>query len=146
MSDRISVTVCAGRSVAISPHPSGLVQLGPLYLRGGDTLQVDREEAERLYQRGEILHPVTGRPKPEPIRHVGPTITYGDGRAIPVSDQAAQLSAAGHAEREGLAEAERQREAQRRNGREPRQMVRSGHPTGSFDPLGPILGMPDGWP
>lgn len=150
MDTKINVTVAPGGSVSISPHPSGLAQLGPLHLRDGETLQVTREEADRLYQRGDILHPETGRPKPTPAPVSGPTVTYGAGRAIPVSDYGALVVAAERASRESLEEADRQHEERRRagirrNGMEPRNMVSTRYPTGSFDPLGPILGMQDDW-
>jgi hypothetical protein len=45
MTNTITVTVAPGGSAAISPHPSGLAQLGPLTLREDDTLQVSREKA-----------------------------------------------------------------------------------------------------
>lgn len=146
MTTKITVVVAPGGSVSISPHPSGLAQLGPLHLRDGETLQVTREKAEQLYQRGDILHPDTGRPKPTPTPVSGPTVTYGAGRAIPVSDPGALVAAAERATRESLEEADRQHEERRRagirrNGMEPRNMVSTRHPTGSVDPLGPICGL-----
>lgn len=147
ITDMILVTVAPGECLTISPHPSGIPDLGPLYLGAGDTHRVTPAEAERLYQAGKIVSPVTGQAKRRKAdRAAVPTVTYGSSYAIPISDHGALVAAAERATRQGLEEADRQHEERRRaglrrNGMEPRNMVSSRHPTGSIDPLGPICAL-----
>jgi hypothetical protein len=150
MTDTILVTVAEGQTVAVSPHPSGIPGIGPLHLGAGDTLHATPAEADRLWQQGRIHHPVTGKVKQQARDlHPTPTVTYGNGPPIPVTDSTALAIAAERLGREALAahdkaEEDRRDREQRANeqGEERRGAVRvTRHPTGSMDPLGPIAGI-----
>ncbi|MBP0446713.1 hypothetical protein J8J14_18205 [Roseomonas sp. SSH11] len=150
MADTILVTVAEGQTVTVSPHPSGIPGIGPLHLGAGDTLRATPEEADRLWRQGRIRHPVTGEVKQQARDiHPSPTVTYGNGRPIPVTDSTALVIAAERFGREALAahdraEDERHERERRANqqGQEKRVAVRvTRHPTGSMDPLGPIAGI-----
>jgi len=60
----VLVTVAPGATLTVSPHPSGVAEVGPLILGAGSTHRVEQAEAARLYQNGTILHPTTGKAKP----------------------------------------------------------------------------------
>jgi hypothetical protein len=150
ITDIVTVTVAPGQTVTISPHPSGIPELGPLTLHAGESLTVTGDKADRLWEDGRILHPVTGQAKLKQPRdpHPAPTITYGNGRPIPISDQAALIPASMRAERDAVAaydKAEEERQDRERlangQGQERRVAVRVTHPTGSMGPLGPIAGI-----
>jgi hypothetical protein len=76
MSNLIRVKVAPGKSYTVSPHPSGIRELPPLRLQGGDEMMVAPDEAQVLFARGTILHPVTGAVRPEPAKQVNvPSVT-----------------------------------------------------------------------
>ncbi|MBP0445011.1 hypothetical protein J8J14_09485 [Roseomonas sp. SSH11] len=78
MDDMVLVTVAAGYTVTIDPHPSGVEGMPPLRLGAEQTLRVTRDEAQRLYDERQIYHPVTGRPKPaDKAPPPQPLVTYG---------------------------------------------------------------------
>ena len=60
----IRVQVAPGETVLITPHPSGLAELGALYIRAGEHVSVMKARADELYAAGKILHPVSGQPRP----------------------------------------------------------------------------------
>ena len=79
--EKLRLTVAPGRRITLDPHPSKFPGLEPLVLESGDTLFAEPEEAERLFQAGQVLSLATGRPierraEPEPR---GVRIRYGDG-------------------------------------------------------------------
>ena len=81
MTDKLRLTVAPGCRVILNPHPSGFPGLGPLVLEAGETLFAEPAEAERLYQNGQVLNLVTGKPiQQQPDSMAGRvTIRYGDG-------------------------------------------------------------------
>ena len=81
MTEKLRLTVAPGARVILNPHPSGFPGLEPLVLEAGATLFAEPAEAERLYEAGQVLNLVTGKPiqrqeTPEPR---GIAIRYGDG-------------------------------------------------------------------
>ncbi len=61
MIDKLRLTVAPGAVVILDPHPSGFLGLAPLRLHAGDILFAEWEEATRLFQDGQVLHPETGK-------------------------------------------------------------------------------------
>ena len=88
----IRVEVAADQTVLISPHPSGIAELGPLYLYAGQHSKVTAARAEALYAAGKVLHPVTGQPRPAQIAGTPPLVSMG-------SESWASLAARADAER-----------------------------------------------
>lgn len=81
MIDKLRLTVAPGAVVILDPHPSGFPGLAPLRLQAGDTLFAEPDEAERLFQNGQVLSLATGKPierRPAPMSG-GVTIQYGNG-------------------------------------------------------------------
>ncbi len=67
---KLRVTVAPGQCVTLSPHPSGFPGLGPLVLEAGETLFAEPDEANRLFQNGQVLSLGTGKPidrRPAPM-------------------------------------------------------------------------------
>jgi hypothetical protein len=52
---KLRVTVAPGQCVVLAPHPSGFPGLGPLVLGAGEVLLAEPDEAERLFQNGQVL-------------------------------------------------------------------------------------------
>ena len=88
----IRVEVAAGQTVTIGPHPSGLGELGPLYLYAGERLRVTPARAGQLYAAGKILHPTTGQPRPAQVFSTPPLVSQS-------SDTFESLAARADAER-----------------------------------------------
>ncbi len=59
---KLRVTVAPGQCVVLAPHPSGFPGLGPLVLGAGEVLLAEPDEAERLFQNGQVLSVTTGKP------------------------------------------------------------------------------------
>ena len=79
--EKLRLTVAPGRHITIDPHPSNFPGLSPLVLKAGDTLFAEPAEADRLYQAGQVLNLVTGKPiqRESPPENRGVMIRYGDG-------------------------------------------------------------------
>jgi len=78
---KLRVTVAPGQCVVLAPHPSGFPGLGPLALGAGEVLLAEPDEAERLFQNGQVLSLSTGKPidrRPTPMSG-SVTIQYGNG-------------------------------------------------------------------
>lgn len=76
---KLRVTVAPGQCVTLAPHPSGFPGLGPLVLEAGETLFAEPDEAERLFQNGQVLSLATGNPierRPAPMNG-RVTVQYG---------------------------------------------------------------------
>lgn len=128
MTDLIRVTVAAGYTVTIDPHPSGIEGMPPLRLGAEQTLLVSREQARQLYEEGRIYHPETGLPKPKasapPPR---PLVSYGHSPGPIPGVHVVNLVPTDDAEfaRRHNAEVDRRNaERQASGGMRPRQMVR----------------------
>ena len=91
MVETVRVTVAPGGCVKIAPHPSGIAALGPLHLYAGASVTVPATEVERLYQRGDILHPATGQAKPRQAPPSGMTISVNGSRPMPADVNAGMM-------------------------------------------------------
>jgi hypothetical protein len=93
------------------------------------------------------LHPVTGQVKLKQPRdlHLAPTITYGNGRPIPLTDRGALVSASLQAKREALAAHDKAEEERRDRERLANGQGRSvAWPSASPIPPAPWTGHPCG--
>lgn len=132
-SDGVLVTVAPYTKFAVSPHPSGIDEMPPLILSDGETLRLPPEKVRELVDARKILDPVTGALKPDPpalpsrlgITYLGPQLAD------------TQRYHREEAAREARLEKERLEKEQQHSGRGRGWP----HPTGSFDPLGPIEGV-----
>jgi hypothetical protein len=104
-SPAVRVRVAPGAAVVLAPHPSGIADMPPLTLHGGQTLLVTPADADQLYYQGKIHHPVTGRIY-ERRADTCMRVLHGDGAVEDLSDRPRLIHAGG---REAAAERERTR-------------------------------------
>ena len=93
-SPAVRVRVAPGAVVVLAPHPSGIAEMPPLTLHGGQTLLVTPADADQLYYQGKIHHPVTGRIYERPA-DTCMRVLHGDGSVEDLSDRPRHIQAGG---------------------------------------------------
>ncbi|ONH81867.1 hypothetical protein APZ41_017550 [Roseomonas mucosa] len=96
MEQIVEVTVAPGETITLNPHPSGIAELPPLTLYGGDRLRVTLAEAERLYHRRKVVGMRSGTVKPADAaaEPAGPAIVIGNGPPLRGVQAAMAIAAA----------------------------------------------------
>jgi hypothetical protein len=82
MNHYIRVKIAPGRVHIVSPHPSGIRELPPLRLEGGDEMLATPVEAEALYAQGKIHHPVTAKLPPERPKQINMSMVTVNGQDV----------------------------------------------------------------
>lgn len=69
----VRVTVAPGKLVTVSPRPSGIAGLPPLFVGAGKTFMTTSKKADELYHSEKVLHPpqaIPGRRIPRAHRRI----------------------------------------------------------------------------